>query len=55
MSITVPGVPASRKTPGITFNVVLGGPGSSSGSATKALMLLGNMIGTAITGASADT
>lgn len=52
MSITVPGVPASRKTPGITFNVVLGGPGSSSGSATKTLMLLGNMIGTAITGAS---
>ena len=52
MSISVPGVPSSRKTPGITFNVVLGGPGSSSGSATKTLMLLGNMIGTAITGAS---
>ncbi len=52
MSISVPGVPSSRKTPGITFNVVLGGPGSSSGSATKTLMLLGNMIGSAITGAS---
>jgi phage tail sheath gpL-like len=52
VSISVPGVPPSRKTPGITFNVVLGGPGSSSGSATKTLILLGNMIGTAITGAS---
>ena len=52
MSINVPGVPSSRKTPGITFNVVLGGPGSSSGSATKTLMLLGNMIGATITGAS---
>ena len=52
MSINVPGVPSSRKTPGITFNVVLGGPGSSSGSATKSMMLLGNMIASAITGAS---
>lgn len=52
MSIIVPGVPSSRKTPGITFNVVLGGPGSSSGSATKSIMLLGNMIASAITGAS---
>lgn len=52
MSIVVPGVSASRKTPGINFNVVLGGPGTSSGSAAKSIMLLGNMIATAITGAS---
>lgn len=50
--IVVSGVPASRKTPGVNFNVVLGGPGTSSGAATKTIMLLGNMIGTAITGAS---
>lgn len=52
MAIVVPGVAASRKTPGINFNVVLGGPGTSSGAATKSIMLLGNLIGTAITGAS---
>lgn len=50
--ITVPGVPASRKTPGIYFNVVLGGPGTSAGSATKRIALLGNHFTSAITGAS---
>jgi len=50
VSIAVAGLPASRKTPGINFSVVLGGPGTSSGSAPKSIMLLGNMIGTAITG-----
>lgn len=52
MSIAVAGLPASRKTPGINFNVVLGGPGTSSGAATKSIMLLGNMLPSAITGAS---
>ena len=52
MSIAIAGLPASRKTPGINFTVVLGGPGTSSGSAPKSVMLLGNMIGTAITGSS---
>lgn len=52
MPIVVPGVPTSRKTPGINFNVVLGGPGTSSGAATKSIMLLGNYFASAITGAS---
>jgi len=52
VTIAVAGVSASRKTPGINFNVILGGPGSASGSATKSIMLLGNLIGTTITGAS---
>jgi phage tail sheath gpL-like len=52
MPIVVPGVPTSRKTPGINFNVVLGGPGTSSGAAAKSIMLLGNMLPSAITGAS---
>lgn len=52
MSITVPGVPASRATPGIYFNVVLGGPGTSSGAAPLKTALLGNAYLTAITGAS---
>ena len=52
MPIIVPGVPTSRKTPGINFNVVLGGPGTSSGAATKSIMLLGNHFTSAITGAS---
>lgn len=50
MPIVVPGVAASRKTPGINFNVVLGGPGTSSGSAARTIMLLGNMIGTTLSG-----
>lgn len=52
MTIPVPGVPASRKTPGVFFNVVLGGPGTSAGAVALSAMLLGNMIGTTITGAS---
>ncbi len=52
MSIAVPGVPASRKTPGVAFNVILGGAGTSAGIAPVRIMLLGNMIATAITGSS---
>ena len=52
MSIIVPGVSTARKTPGINFNVVLGGPGTSAGAATKSIMLLGNHFTSAITGAS---
>ena len=50
MTIAVAGVPASRKTPGVNFNVVLGGSGTSAGQAPRRIMLLGNMIATALTG-----
>ena len=50
--ITVPGVPASRKTPGVYLNVVLGGTGTSSGEAPNSIMLMGNKITTTLTGAS---
>ena len=39
---TVSGVPASRKTPGVAFNVILGGAGTSAGDAPISIMLLGN-------------
>ena len=52
MTIAVAGVPSSRKTPGVNFNVVLGGSGTSAGSAPRRIMLLGNMIATALTGGS---
>lgn len=52
MSLSIAGLPASRKTPGVNFAVVLGGPGTSSGAAPKSIMLLGNAVLTAITGSS---
>lgn len=52
MTITVAGVSASRKTPGVNFNVVLGGTGTSAGDAPESTVVLGNMIATALTGAS---
>lgn len=52
MSIAVAGIPTSRKTPGVNFNVVLGGSGTSAGAAPQKTILLGNMIATAITGSS---
>lgn len=50
MTITVAGVPASRKTPGVNFNVVLGGPGTSAGASPYKTILLGNFIASALTG-----
>jgi len=44
------GLSASRKTPGIYLAVILGGAGTSSGLAPKTMLLMGNLIGTAITG-----
>lgn len=44
------GLSASRKTPGIYLAVLLGGAGTSSGVAPKSILLMGNLIGTAITG-----
>jgi phage tail sheath gpL-like len=52
VTIAVAGVPASRKTPGVNFNVVLGGSGTSAGQAPRRIMLLGNMIATALTNSS---
>lgn len=52
MTINVAGVPTSRKTPGVNFNVVLGGAGTSAGAAPEKTILLGNMIASALTGAS---
>ncbi len=46
------GLSASRKTPGIYLAVILGGAGTSSGSAPKKILLQGNKITAAITGAS---
>jgi phage tail sheath gpL-like len=51
-TINVPGFPASQKTPGIYLAVILGGPGTSAGAAPKKIILLGNMIGSNLTGAS---
>ena len=51
MTIAVPGVPASRKTPGVAFNVILGGAGTSAGDAPISIMLLGNKAA-AVAGAS---
>ena len=52
MTISVSGVAASRKTPGINFNAVFGGPGTSAGAATKRVMLLGNMLATTLSNSS---
>lgn len=52
MTVTVAGVPSSRKTPGVAFNVVLGGPGTSAGAGAKKTILLGNMIASALTNSS---
>lgn len=52
MTISVAGVPASRKTPGVNFNVVLGGSGTSAGQAPRRIVLLGNMIATPLTNSS---
>lgn len=52
MTISVAGVPSSRKTPGVNFNVVLGGSGTSAGAAPRKIILLGNMIESALSGGS---
>lgn len=51
MSITVQGLPSSRKTPGNYLKLQFGGAGTSGGSAPMRLAILGNMIATALTGA----
>lgn len=51
-SILVPGFSSSTKLPGFAFAVILGGPGTGTGAAPNRLLLWGNMIGVALTGAS---
>ena len=51
MGITVAGLSSSRKTPGVYLNVVLGGPGTSAGTAETRICVVGNMMITALSGA----
>lgn len=51
-TITVQGLPSSRKTPGVFLAVLLGGTPTSAGEAPKKILLIGNKITTAITAAS---
>lgn len=52
MSVIIPGLSTSQKTPGVYMNVILGGaPSSPAGSAIK-ILLMGNKMGTAVSGAS---
>lgn len=51
-TIVVSGLPSSRKTPGTYLALIFGGPGTSAGAGTQRELLLGNMIPTAVTGAS---
>lgn len=50
--IDVLGVPASTKTPGVRVNTIFGGPGTSAGDGPMRMLCVGNMIATALTGAS---
>jgi phage tail sheath gpL-like len=52
MPVTVLGLANSRKTPGVNASVILGGPGTSAGSAAMKVLLVGNMIAAALSGAS---
>lgn len=52
MSIAIPGLSASTKTPAVYLNVILGGPGTSAGAAPETILLIGNQLESAITGAS---
>jgi phage tail sheath gpL-like len=50
--MTTAGLAASARVPGIKLAVVLGGAGTSAGAQDKKLLLIGNKITTALTGAS---
>jgi phage tail sheath gpL-like len=51
MTINVVGLSSSRKTPGIYLRTVFGGAGASAGSAPKKILLVGNALGSALSGA----
>lgn len=42
MSVVIPGLATSRKTPGVYMNVILGGGTSSAGAGTIKILLMGN-------------
>jgi len=48
MSISIPGLAASTKTPAVYLNVILGGPGTSAGAAPESILLIGNVLESAI-------
>jgi len=50
--MTTLGLSASRKSPGVFLAVILGGAGTSAGVAPKRILLMGNKITSALTGAS---
>ena len=52
MSIAIPGLSASTKTPAVYLNVILGGPGTSAGAAPETILLIGNKLETGISEAS---
>ena len=52
MSISIPGLSASTKTPAVYLNVILGGPGTSAGAAPESILLIGNKLESAISAAS---
>lgn len=52
MSVIIPGLSTSQKTPGVYMNVILGGAPSSPGASAIKILLMGNKMGTAVSGAS---
>lgn len=48
MTISIPGLSASTKTPAVYLNVILGGPGTSAGAAPESILLIGNLLESAI-------
>jgi phage tail sheath gpL-like len=49
-TINVPGVPASRKTPGVYGAVILGGAATSAADAPRKIVIIANKITSALTG-----
>jgi phage tail sheath gpL-like len=52
MGVIIPGLSTSQKTPGVYLNVILGGSPSSPGASAIKILLMGNKMGTAVSGAS---
>ena len=50
MSVVIPGLATSRKTPGVYMNVILGGAPSSPAQQAIKILLMGNKMGTAVSG-----
>ena len=50
MSIIIPGLATSTKTPGVYLNVILGGSPSSPAQSAIKILLMGNKMGTAVPG-----